>query len=86
MPNNYVEPEGSIQIATEKYGLRAEVTLYFAFDGDWAAMYDDQPESEAEARQWFVREVRLALEDRRNSETREDEQTERPSDTENRGA
>lgn len=86
MSDKIVEPEGSIQIATEKYGVRAGVTLHFVFEGDWAAMYDDQPESEAEARQWFVREVQIALEDRRNSEAREDEQTERPSDSEDRGA
>jgi hypothetical protein len=81
MAENVVEPEGSIQISTEKYGSRADVTIYFVFDGDWALMYDDEPEDEAEARQWFVREVQIALEDRR-SEARQSEQTERPSDPE----
>jgi hypothetical protein len=80
-----VEPEGSIEIKTSKHGIEAGVTLYFVFDGDWANMYDDIPADEEEARSWFVHEVQLTLEDKRNA-TRQDDQAERSSDTENRGA
>jgi hypothetical protein len=48
-------------------------------------MYDDIPADEEEARSWFVHEVQLTLEDKRNA-TRQDDQAERSSDTENRGA
>jgi hypothetical protein len=48
------------------------------FDGDWANLYEDFPHDEKEARQWFVQEVEHLLKVG-NDETREDDQTERPS-------
>jgi hypothetical protein len=85
MADTTLEPEGSIEIAAERNGIPATVTMYFVFGGDWANMYDDGPETEEEARAWFVQEVQAALEARR-VEARNGNQTERPSDTENRGA
>lgn len=85
MNDKIVEPEGSIEIQAEKDGIPASVTLYFSFSGDWSNMYSDGPETEEEARTWFVHEVQAALEARRN-EARNSQQTERPSDSENRGA
>lgn len=82
MADTVLEPEGSIEIQADRHGIPASVTLYFVFDGDWANMYDDGPETEAEARALFVREVQSALEDKRD-EARSGNQTERPSDTEN---
>lgn len=79
-----VEPEGSIEIKASKHGIEASATLLFVFDGDWCNMYDDAPASEEEARAWFVREVQLALEDKRNA-TRQDDQSEGSTDTEDRG-
>jgi hypothetical protein len=52
-----LEPEGSIRIEA----VGGTVTLYFVFDGDWASMYNGEPESEKEARAWFVQEVERAL-------------------------
>lgn len=85
MTDKILEPEGSFRIITEKHGIPAGVTLYFVFDGDWANVYDDLPADETEARSWFTYEVQKALE-AASSETRDGDQTERPSDTENRGA
>jgi hypothetical protein len=80
-----IVPEGVIEIDGGHNGIPAGAKLYFAFSGDWSNMYDDEPESEREARAWFVREVQEILEENRR-EARQDEQTERSSDTENRGA
>ncbi len=85
MSDKVIEPHGSLEIAASRNGIPASVALYFVFDGDWSNMYDDGPETEEEARAWFVQEVQAALEARR-VEAREGNQTERPSDTENRGA
>ncbi len=85
MSDTILEPEGSIEINASRHGVPAKVTIYFVFDGDWANMYDDGPADETEARAWFVQEVQAALEARR-SEARNSQQTERPSDSENRGA
>lgn len=85
MSDTVLEPHGSIEIAASRNGIPASVALYFVFDGDWSNMYDDGPETEEEARAWFVSEVQAALEARR-VEAREGSQAERPSDTENRGA
>lgn len=79
-----VQSEGSLRLLTQREGIEAGVTLYFVFDGDWSNVYDDVPATEAEARQWFVREVQIALE-RQTNEARQDDQAERPSDSENRG-
>lgn len=85
MADTVLEPDGSLVIKTGKNGVTAEVTLYFVFDGDWSDMYEIGPETEAEARAWFIQEVYAALEARR-SEARSGNQTERPSGDENRGA
>lgn len=85
MTDQIVEPEGAIEIQADKHGVPASVTLYFVFDGDWANMYEDVTETEAEARALFVREVQSALEAQRDA-ARGGDQTERPSGDENRGA
>jgi len=85
MEDRILEPEGSIEIAAERHGIPASVTIYFVFDGDWANMYDDGTETEADARALFVREVQAALEARRD-EARASQSAEGSADTENRGA
>lgn len=85
MADGVLETEGSIEIKVSKHGIEAVATMYFVFDGDWSNMYDDQPDSEEEARAWFVEEVERVFEGKR-SEAREGKQAERPSDDENRGA
>jgi hypothetical protein len=80
-----VRAEGSIRVEGERHGIPAGVDLYFVFDGDWSNLYEDFPESEEEARHWFVLEVDKLLKQAHN-EAREDEQTAGPSDTSDRGA
>lgn len=84
MSDQILEPEGSIRVETGTHGIKAGVTLYFVFDGDWSAQYYDEHNSEADARQEFVNEVTFALEAQKGA-ARASEQTERPSDSEDRG-
>lgn len=84
MSDTILEPEGSIEISAERHGIPAGVTIFFVFSGDWANMYDDGVDTEAEARASFVREVQLALEARRD-ETRASQPTEGSADPEDRG-
>jgi hypothetical protein len=67
-----IKPEGHIRIEGEKDDVPAGVDIYFVFDGDWANLYEDFPESEKEARLWFVQEIDRLLRQAHN-ETREDE-------------
>lgn len=73
MSDQIVEPQGSLRIETERHGVKAGVTLYFVFDGGWAAQYDDALESEDAAHAHFVSEVFRALEDKKDA-AREDVQ------------
>jgi hypothetical protein len=83
---NYLKPEGLIEFEGEHNGIPASAGIYFVFDGDWSNMYDDEPATEEEARARFVNEVREAMEEYKERAARQDEQTERSSDSENRGA
>lgn len=81
---SYLKPEGLIEVdgGTEEHPVSAK--LYFTFEGEWATLYTSGDLTEEKARASFVQEVQWAMEDRARA-ARQDEQTERPSDSENRG-
>lgn len=85
MSDKILEPEGCIRIDAERDGVPAGVTLYFVFDGDWANAFNDEPNTEKEARQWFVQEVRAALEDKRSASSDSDAPAVGQASTEDRG-
>lgn len=83
---SYLKPEGLIEVdgGTEAYPVSAK--LYFVFGGQWSTLYAPGDKTEEEARAAFVKEVQRALEEYRALAVCQGEQTERPSDSENRGA
>ena len=80
-----IKAEGSIRVEGESHGIAAGVDIYFVFDGDWSNLYEDFPESEEEARHWFVLEVDKLLKQAHNEARESQAPADGQASTEDRG-